>query len=176
MAERFERYERSESPDRDEALHRCFRPMDGPPPEREQLVGAKEGEPRQEGTWMDRGIQDVPLDRISLEDSPVHNANDFVKVPHDEMIQGIRVLESDVRPAVARGATRDDFEELDRVRGLDYAHSHQRVYDAFYGDQPIQLAKVGDQYTVASGGYHRLYVARELGLSTVPARVRELCL
>jgi hypothetical protein len=73
---------------------------------------------------------------------------------------------------VEKGAGVDDFQNLDLQRGVNYAHGSQRVYEAFYGQEPIRLNKIGDRYEVVNG-YHRLYVAKEMNLSTVPARVIE---
>lgn len=47
-----------------------------------------------------------------------------------------------------------------------------RIYDAFYGSVCIRLNKTDQGYTVING-YHRLFVAKELGLETVPAQVVE---
>jgi hypothetical protein len=125
-----------------------------------------------EREWVDRSIQDVPVDQVDLSDSPVKDTDDFHKVSREEMVEGFRKLEEEVRPAVAEGANGDHFSRLDQERGLDYEHGYRRVYDAFYGNSAIRLEKAGDDYNVING-YHRLAVARELGLSTVPARVIE---
>lgn len=125
-----------------------------------------------EGEWVDRGIQDVPLDRVDLSDSPVKDADDFRKVSHEEMAEGFRKLEEEVRPAIEQGADGDYFSRLDAERSLDYEHGYRRVYDSFYGDGAIKLDKIDDTYDVVNG-YHRLAVARELRLGTVPARVVE---
>ena len=125
-----------------------------------------------EGEWVDQGIQDVPVEQVDLSDSPVKNPDDFRKVSHDEIAEGFRKLQEEVRPAVERGADGDYFSRIDEERGLDYEHGYRRIYDSFYGDSAIRLGKVGDNYDVTNG-YHRLAVARELGLGTVPARVIE---
>ena len=75
-----------------------------------------------------------------------------------------------MRPAVEQGAGSDYFAHLDAERGIDYSRGFQRVYDAFYGNDAIRLDRVGDTYQVVNG-YHRLYVAKQIGISIVPARV-----
>ncbi|MFX1355112.1 MAG: hypothetical protein ACFFGP_14250 [Promethearchaeota archaeon] len=142
-----------------------------PSPQTIEAIQGKKDTPS-EGEWEDRGIQDVSVDHVDLSDSPVQDAGDFHKVSHEEMVDGFRKLEEEVRPAVAKSADADDFSRLDEDRGLDYEHGYRRVYDAFYGNNSIRLDKVGDSYSVVNG-YHRLAVARELGLKTVPARVIE---
>jgi hypothetical protein len=125
-----------------------------------EAIRGKQDTPR-EGEWIDRGIQEVPVDEINLSDSPVHDENDFKKVAHDDMVEGFRKLEEEVRPAVEKGADGDYFSKLDEERGLDYEHGYRRVYDAFYGNDAIRLNKDGATYSVVNG-YHRLAVAKEL--------------
>lgn len=123
--------------------------------------------------FVDRGIQDVLLDRVNLRDSHVQSEEDFKKVSKAEMLEGFEKLQSVVRPAVEKGANADYFSQMDEERGLDYPNGYRKIYDAFYGNDAIRLDKVGDTYTVTNG-YHRLAVAKELGLETIPARVIEL--
>lgn len=120
--------------------------------------------------WVDIGIVDVDLAKIDLSDSPVHGPDDFHKVSYEEMKDGFEKLQNDVLPAVEQGANGDDFWQMDQERSSEYREGFQRVYDAFYGDSSIRLTKVDDHYEVVNG-YHRLYVAKEMGLSSVPARV-----
>lgn len=122
------------------------------------------------GTWVDTGIQMVDLDRIDLSNSPVANMGDFHKVSAQEMQEGLRKLEDVVAPAVAQGADGDYFSRLDTAQGLDYAHGYRRIYDAFYGQDCIRLDQVGDHYQVVNG-YHRLFLARQMGIKSLPARV-----
>jgi len=122
------------------------------------------------GGWVDTGIQMVSLDQVDLSDSPVADVGDFHKVTAQEMQEGLRKLQDVVAPAVAQGADGDYFSRLDVAQGLDYAHGYRRIYDAFYGQDCIRLDKVGDRYLVVNG-YHRLFVARQLGIQSLPARV-----
>jgi len=124
------------------------------------------------GKWAELGIVDVPLEAVDLSDSWVKGKEDFHKVPYGTMVEGVRNFKEVVQPAVSRGVDGDYFSEMDRKAGLDYEHGYRRLYDAFYGNEPIRLNKMGDRYSV-TGGYHRLMVARELGLETIPASVAE---
>lgn len=125
-----------------------------------------------EGHWerLD-GIQDVPLDQIDLSDSNIVDAGDFNKTSYAEMNEGVSKLDHVVRPAVQNGKGAEYFSQLDSEQGLDYMQGHRRVYDTFYVGQPIDLLKSGDTYQVGTGGYHRLKVAKDQGLTSVPAHV-----
>jgi ParB-like chromosome segregation protein Spo0J len=56
---------------------------------------------------------------------------------------------------------------------VDYEHGLERLYDAFYGSDPIRLTKRLDGRYEVTGGYHRLLVARETGLEKIAASVAE---
>jgi hypothetical protein len=173
MSERFEHFEKriENSTSQMENIHSNFRPSDIPDAEKiSQRAG--EGDNVKQGEWVDTGIHDVPLSKIDQSDSPVKGIDDFKKVPYPEMVRGFHTLETEVRPALENGANTDDFRAMDKKGGLEYSKGVQRVYESFYGQDSIRLEKVGDSYKVING-YHRLYVANELKISTVPARVIE---
>lgn len=142
-------------------------------PRFETIKTIQEGEEKnEEREWVNRGITDVPINSIDVRDTVIKGESDFHKVTHDQMKDGVKKLESSVRPAVEQGADGDYFSDLDQQKGLDYEHGYRRVYDAFYGNEPIRLDKDGDTYTVTNG-YHRIFVAKELGIQTIPALVIE---
>lgn len=123
------------------------------------------------GAAPHQGIDMVPLDKIDLSDSHVAGSGDFKKVSPQTMIEGFQKLQDVVIPAVARGADADYFARLDASQGLDNANGYLNIYHVFYGDiSCIRLDKVGNKYTVTNG-YHRLFIARQLGITSVPAKV-----
>lgn len=123
------------------------------------------------GTAPHQGIDIVHLDQIDLSDSHVTGAGDFKKVSPQTMIEGFQKLQDVVIPAVAKGADADYFARLDASQGLDNANGYLNIYHVFYGDTScIRLDKVGNKYTVTNG-YHRLFIARHLGITSVPAKV-----
>ena len=78
----------------------------------------------------------------------------------------------------------DGIRDLVRSRGLGDVYKRQqqgfdpatngytKVYDSFYGSDPVTVAKDGRHYEVDKGR-HRLYVAQAEGLESLPARVKE---
>jgi hypothetical protein len=161
-----------ETPEVDERIEPSKAPPGWRPSAETVAAIASESDAPSDSEWVDRGIQDVPLDTIDISDSPVEGEEDFRKVSHDDMVEGFSKLEKVVRPAVEQGADGDTFYQMDQVQGLDYEHGYQRIYDSFYGTDAIRLNRDGERTTVVNG-YHRLQVARELGIKTVPARVIE---
>lgn len=114
-------------------------------------------------------IRVVRIDQIDLSDSPVHGADDFHKVSHDEMVTGLTKLQQ-VQRWIEQGATDQMLRDIDAQQGLSGAQGYHNIYRVFYGDSAIKLDWVDGRYRVTNG-YHRLAVAKELGWTTIPARV-----
>lgn len=124
------------------------------------------------GDWVDRGIQDVPVADLP-EPEGVEDASDFEKVSPEEMQVGLARLQ-EMKPVIdsGEGANTDYWREFDRQRGLAYPDGYQKVYESFYGQDAIRLNKDGNQYDIVNGR-HRIFMARQMGMDTVPARVIE---
>lgn len=120
------------------------------------------------------GFTWVPLSSIGAEEmANLPSDDDYPKVPKAEMQRGFEVLRRDVLPAIQMGvADRDYFTRLDQEAGREYECGALRVYEAFFGDEPITLDRKlnGVEYGITSGG-HRIKVAREQGWPAVPAKL-----
>ena len=121
------------------------------------------------GRYKDIGIQEVALTEIK--DIPDRGTLEFKRTSEPEMIEGFRKLE------VIAGqpeAERLRFcQQQDATQQLIGDESYQHVYGCFYGNDSgscIKLAQVPGGYQI-DAGQHRVYVARELGRTSVPARV-----
>lgn len=130
------------------------------------------GGPPAPGDWVDRGIQDVPVADLP-EPEGVEDASDFEKVSPEKMQVGLTRLQ-EMKPVIdsGEGANTDYWREFDRQRGLAYPDGYQKVYESFYGQDAIRLDKDGDQYDIINGR-HRIFMAKQMGIGTVPARVIE---
>ncbi len=114
-------------------------------------------------------IRPVALALIDLSDSTIHSEADFRETPREAVVAGLDKLEQ-VQRWIEQGATDQWLWEIDQERGLSGAEGYHNIYRVFYGDEAIALEKMGNGYRVLNG-YHRLTVAKELGLTTIPARV-----
>ncbi|WP_326953455.1 hypothetical protein [Amycolatopsis sp. NBC_01286] len=117
----------------------------------------------------------VLLDLIDDSDSPVFGAADFLKVEMRVMRAGLMRLETEVLPAVRAGARLEDMRELDTRSGLTGSPaSHVTVYESFFGDTSVKLSRGRDgRYTVRNG-YHRIWLARQAGIDSLPADVLDV--
>lgn len=124
--------------------------------------------------FQERGIVSVPLGAIRLEgDQAIRRAGDFYKVPFATMLDGVRRFSSEVLPEVEKGAGKDYFRQKDSESGVEYQYGLLRLYEAFYGDEPVRLTKMRDGRYEVTNGRHRLFAARAAGLESIPASVVE---
>jgi flagellar biosynthesis regulator FlaF len=137
------------------------------------------GQPKNTHTtiWKEKGIQNIPVKYLTPhlygERSHVKSKGDFHKVSYEDMVEGFRKLNNVVLPGVQEGASGDDFSQMDAQQGLDYEHGYRRIYDAFYGEGAIHVNKLGENSYDIDNGYHRIFVARDMALETISAKVAE---
>lgn len=108
----------------------------------------------------------------------VQNDGAFQKVPYDEMRRGFDALRDEVLPAIndtANQVSANTFASRDAIAGVPYECGLQRVYDAFFGDDPIYLSRGRDanKFSVTSGR-HRIRTAIDAGWTAVPAKISDL--
>lgn len=142
---------------------------------KETGIKAMQGNPetQKENEWVEKGMQEVPTDQIRLDEMEhVNSKEDFKKVPYEDMVEGFNKLDTVVKPAVDNGADGDYFYNLDQQKNLDYPHGYQKIYESFYGGDAIKLDKDENGYHIINGA-HRVYVANQEGINSVPARVTE---
>lgn len=119
------------------------------------------------------GVTFVPLSQIDTSDRSI-GSEDFGKgySPAD-LTWAYHALHEVVLPAVDRGDGVDYLQKRDASEGLSGTRSYTDTYLGFLGpDNAIRLNRAGDRYQVANG-YHRIWVARSMGLDSIPARVVE---
>lgn len=125
--------------------------------------------------FEDIGMQDVPLDQIDLSGSRVRGPEDFRNASYEQVCERIDKLENVIKPTVEQGADLDYFRSLDHNHGPYVKEGgYVEAYNSFYGSKPIDLYQEseGGAYKVGNDGFHRLFAAKEMGLKSVPARVK----
>ena len=124
-----------------------------------------------------RWIRVTEID-TKVELAEVRNIESFEKVPYEEMLRGFQALRNEVLPAMndpQNPATVDIFANRDTATGVTYEHGLQRVYEAFFGDDPIYLSRGRDaeRFSVTSGR-HRIKTAMDAGWIAVPVKASDL--
>jgi hypothetical protein len=122
---------------------------------------------------MPEGWAMVPLALIR-DDNPVTGPRDYTKsdTSSADHAWGFEALHEVLLPALAAGKGVDYFRERDQAEGRRGNRSYADTYSGFFSDaETIKLDWVRDHFDVGNGR-HRLWVATQLGLDEVPARVR----
>lgn len=117
------------------------------------------------------GVHLVPLAMIDDSDTRIRGVEDFSEfyTPAD-LEWAHEAFQSVIKPGVAAGATVDDFRARDQREGRMGARSYEMTFAGFFGTDAIKLSPAGSKLEV-NNGYHRIWVARQMGLDAVPARV-----
>ncbi len=136
-----------------------------------QIASVQGVSPESGQDWKDLGIVDVPVADLPSPEG-VSSAADFNHhIVYDQAVQATQALPR-LQAEVKAGKGRDDFWCEDQAAGLSREQGRERLYDLYYGDDPITVEKIGNQYNILSGR-HRIFAAQQAGLETIPAHVRE---
>lgn len=116
------------------------------------------------------GIASVSLGDIDDSDRAI-GPGDFGKgySPAD-LTWAFGALEEVVLPALSAGKGSDYFAQRDAAEGRQGTRSYSDTFSGFFGGDSIRLERSQSGFRVTNG-YHRIWVARQLGLSHVPAKV-----
>jgi hypothetical protein len=117
------------------------------------------------------GVQEVPISQIDTSDRDI-TSSDFGKGYSPEDLKwAMNALHEVVLPALAAGHDADYFAKRDAAEGRMGTRSYSDTHSGFFhDDHAIRLSSTGGRYHVENG-YHRIWVARQMGLTHVPARV-----
>lgn len=120
----------------------------------------------------------VKLSDLDLVDAfrDVQTPEDFrAHATYDMLCGGLETLRNTVLPAIReRGYSADSFyfTRLDETTGCNSENGARRVFESFFGDEPIVLQRGvdGGPFTVINGR-HRIKAARDGGWLAVPVKI-----
>lgn len=136
------------------------------------LATAVSSPPLLSATTLPGGTTLVPVDLIDDSDSPVKGPESFTKGYSPEDLRwSFDALHEVVLPGAAHDLALDYFRDRDHRERLTGTRSYAACYDGFFGDSAIHLSAGSDGRYVVANGYHRIWVARQAGVTEVPARV-----
>lgn len=116
-------------------------------------------------------IEDVDFSEV---DSRVRGAQDFQKATMDTISGGFHQLRETILPAlqVAPSLGWEYFRQQDEAAGREIPSGAEAAFHAFFGKDCIALdPKLAGGCLGVTSGAHRLFVARELGWSAIPALI-----
>lgn len=114
----------------------------------------------------------VNLQEVADPIAHVNGPADFHKMSMSDMQVALNLLESRVLPAVMSGAETEQMERLDAALGFtERTVNCQRTYELFFQSDEIVLSRSPDgTFSVTNGG-HRVWLARRMGITHLPARI-----
>jgi len=118
-----------------------------------------------------RGLAQVPLDQVDFSDNPILDGFGKGGATRGDYRWAVSTWADVVEPAVRDGADRSYFEARDAERGATGWRQTANVYDVFLGSDPIAVSCRPDGSLDPQSGRHRIEVARELGITHLPARL-----
>jgi hypothetical protein len=118
-----------------------------------------------------RGLAQVRLDQIDFSDNPILDGFGKGGATRGDYRWALTTWADVVEPAVREGADRTYFEARDAERRAQGWRQTANVYDLFLGSDPIALSRRADGSFDPQSGRHRIAVARELGITHLPARL-----
>lgn len=129
------------------------------------------------GALVGVGLSDLEVDSADLDDNPIldddRSQGTFGKggLSRADYRWAVQTWNDTVGPGVAGGKTREDFVERDSQSGAKPLRRTADVYDIFLGSDRIRADRQPDGSLDIVNGRHRLLVARELGIKTLPGEV-----
>lgn len=115
----------------------------------------------------------VPLSQIDTGPSRVHGPADFKRdVTPADLEWGLETLHRIILPALARGKDLEYFRDRDLQENRYGSRSYADTYTGFFDDnEAVRLARGADGRYAVENGYHRIWVAQRMGLTSIPGRV-----
>jgi hypothetical protein len=127
---------------------------------------------REAAALAQRGLVSVPIANARYDDNPVLDGYHRGDVGLGDYRWAVETWHTVVRPGVAAGATREDFERRDAERGATGLRRTAGVYDIFLGTgDRLRFSRNGDGSLDVINGRHRLDVARALGITHLPGEL-----
>ena len=118
------------------------------------------------------GLTSIPLDQVDFSDDPILDGFTGKGLNKADYVWAVKAWRQVVEPGFKQGMGRDDFVALDNEHDAVFPRSMARVFDTFLGSNCITCSRRPDG-SLDCNGRHRVEVARELGITNLPARVRE---
>lgn len=135
------------------------------------------GVPEADSAITSTGLTDLDVSSADLDDNPILDDNrsqgTFGKggLSRADYRWAVQTWDDTVGPGVVAGKTREDFATRDARSNAQPLRRTANVYDMFLGSDRIRVDRRQDGTLDVVNGRHRLLIARELGIKTLPGQV-----
>ena len=118
---------------------------------------------------MPAGFVMVPVADIDSCDRQIGRGEFGKGYSPEDLTWAFTALDEVVLPAMAAGHGQDYFAERDRAEGRTGTRSYSDTYSGFFSkDHAIKFERRAEGKIGLGNGYHRVWVARQLGIREVP--------
>ena len=117
------------------------------------------------------GLSDVDVSAADLADTPIQGEFGRGGASRADYRWAVQTWSDTVGPGVAKGMTRDDFAARDQRIGAPPLRRTVDVHDMFLGTDRIRVDRRADGSLNIVNGRHRLQIARDLGIRSLPGQV-----
>lgn len=117
------------------------------------------------------GLSDLDVGAADLADTPIQGEFGRGGASRADYRWAVQAWSDIVGPGVANGMTRDDFAARDERNGAQPLRRTTDVHDMFLGTDRIRVDRRADGSLNVVNGRHRLQIARDLGIKTLPGQV-----
>ena len=120
------------------------------------------------------GIRDVPVSQINSPE--INGPEDFRPGSCEGLRQDMEHLQ-ELKPSIEAGQGEQTADAWDRRQQLGhytaegYTRGYTDAYKTYYESDPVALSPTDDSRYEIINGRHRVYLAHEMGLETIPARI-----
>lgn len=117
------------------------------------------------------GLSNLDVSAADLADTPIQGEFGRGGASRADYRWAVQMWNDTVGPGVAEGMTRDDFEARDQRNGAPPLRKTAEVFDMFLGTGRIRVDLRPDGSLNVVNGRHRLLVANDLGIKSLPGQV-----
>ena len=122
--------------------------------------------------WLARtGLVDIDVAEADFADNPITGSFGRGGLTRSDYRWAMTTWDQLVRPGLDRGMSRDDFAARDVTRCAPPLRHTADVYDMLLGSDPLRVERRPDGTLNVINGRHRIDIARELGITHLPAVV-----
>lgn len=119
------------------------------------------------------GMASVDVMSADLTENPIQGEFGRGGATRADYRWAVQTWHDTIAPGLARGMSRSDFEADDALRGAQPLRRTADVYDMFLGDDHIRVDRRPDGTFNVISGRHRLQIARDLGIESLPGKIYE---
>ena len=116
-------------------------------------------------------LPEIGVDQLDYSDNPIIDGFGRGGLNRGDYRWAVEAWDTKVKPTLARGAGRDELASRDAASNARPLRRLADVYDTFLGSDAITVSRMPNGKFDVQNGRHRIEVARELGVNSLPVRV-----